>query len=67
MVNTSFATQIKGGINDLLNIGSNNFIKDTASTVSESTMSFIKSSIPSSLLSSDRTLSGKPSENRTIL
>jgi hypothetical protein len=45
LVNTSLAMSIKSMINDLLNIGSNNFIKDTTSSIAKSTMNLIKSSV----------------------
>jgi hypothetical protein len=71
MVNTSFASDIKNMINDLLNIGSNNFIKDTASTISESTMNFIKSSsIPARVnptLNNNRSLSKENNTNNRTL
>lgn len=67
MINSSFANDIKNIINDLLNIGSNNFIKDTVSTISESTMNLIKSSTPI-YTSNNRSLSKNVNTgNRTIL
>jgi hypothetical protein len=42
-INESFALQIKKMITDIINIGSNNFIKDTLSTVAEGAKNTIKS------------------------
>jgi hypothetical protein len=49
-INPDFAQNIKTIIYDFLNIGSNNFIKDTAATVASSTMNFINSSLPPSIV-----------------
>jgi len=52
-INPEFAQNIKTIIYDFLNIGSNNFIKDTAATVASSTMNFIKSSLPTTIFNSN--------------
>ena len=72
LVNSSLATSIKSMINDLLNIGSNNFLKDTTSSIAQSTMKLIKSSVTNNKVeytsaSNNRSLMGTNNTNNRKL